>query len=121
MSDSATDHAKPDLPRDQSLRNTIILGIFIVIAAVSHAAIGFKAVTTSEPLYVGTVDGEILVDEQGGVAHTKCNGFRIECFESFVVVYVDRTKEPSWSGDYVLTYPWSRIVHLTLADPKRES
>lgn len=100
------------------LQNTIILGIFIVAAAVSHAAISSRTVVTPKPLHVGTVVGEIHTNEREGViSHHQCDGCRIECYESFVVVYVDRSKVPSWTGNYVLTYPWSKIVHLTLADP----
>jgi hypothetical protein len=100
------------------LTNTLTLGIFIVVAAVSHALLSTRMVAATPPLRVDTVVGDILVREQVGVAHHKCNGFKIECYESFVVVYVDKKKEPSWTGNYVLTFPWSKIEHLTMAGYK---
>ena len=118
MIESDSDLTVLSSPQIVRLRNTITLGVFIVAAAVSHAAISSRTVATSKPLYVGTVFGEIHISEREGViSHHKCDGCRIECYESFVVVYVDRTKVPNWTGNYVLPSPWSKIAHLTLADP----
>jgi hypothetical protein len=72
--------------------------------------------TQSEPrpLRVGYIQGDLLIREANGIAHSKCDGFRVECYETFVVVHVDRTKQPTWTGNYVLTIPWSKIEHMTL-------
>ena len=121
MSDTNSTQSASRSPQPLALTNTMILGVFIVIAAASHALLSSRVVATTPPLHVDTVVGEILVREQGGVAHHKCNGFKIECYESFVVIYVDKEKEPSWTGNYVLTYPWSKIEHLTMAGQKTNS
>jgi hypothetical protein len=121
MSDTNSTQSASRSPQSLALTNTVILGVFIVVAAASHALLSSRIVATAPPLYVDTVVGEILVREQGGVAHHKCNGFKIECYESFVVIYVDKEKEPSWTGNYVLTYPWSKIEHLTMAGQKTNS
>jgi hypothetical protein len=121
MSDTNSTQSASRSPQSLALTNTVILGIFIVVAAASHALLSSRVVATTPPLHADTVVGEILVREQGGVAHHKCNGFKIECYESFVVIYVDKEKEPSWTGNYVLTYPWSKIEHLTMAGKKTNS
>ncbi|MEP3478464.1 MAG: hypothetical protein ABJZ55_04395 [Fuerstiella sp.] len=103
------------------LRHTIILGTFIVVAAVLHARLHSQPDPDSQPRYEGIVVGQILVKEQSSVAHHKCNGFKIECYDAFVIVHVDKTKEPSWTGDYVLTFPWSKIEHLVMSNPEPQS
>lgn len=117
MSDSTMNLPTSISPALFPLKSTVIFGLFIIVAAVAHAMITSRVSTTVGPLHVGVVVGDVLVREQGSVAHHKCNGCRIECYDSFVVVYIDRIKVPSWTGDYVLMYPWSKIEHLTLADP----
>lgn len=121
MSDTNSNQPASRSPHFSGLTNAVILGIFIVVAAASHALLGSRIAATTPPLHVDTVVGEILVREQGGVVHHKCNGFKIECYESFVVVYVDKEKEPTWTGNVVLTYPWSKIEHLTMAGQKTKS
>jgi hypothetical protein len=63
---------------------------------------------------VGYIQGDLLKREQNGISHSKCDGFKVECYESFVVVYVDSAKQPTWTGNYVLTIPWNKIEHMTL-------
>jgi predicted Ser/Thr protein kinase len=77
---------------------------------------GFLSPKQSEPkpLRVGYIQGDLLIREPNGIAHSKCDGFKVECYESFVVVHVDSKKQPTWTGDYVLTIPWSKIEHMTL-------
>ena len=108
-------------PQQFALLNSVILGVFIVAAAAAHALLSSRTAAVALPLHVDTVVGEIQVRVQGGIAHHKCDGFKIECYESFVVIYVDKDKEPSWTGNYVLTYPWSKIEHLTMAGQKTNS
>ena len=110
---SAVDNAQNTL----TTHNAIFLGTLIFIAAVSHALISRTSGTATQPLFVGTISGELLVRETNGVAQLKCNGFKIGCYESFAVVYVDREKEPTWTGNFVKTIPWSKIEYMTLADP----
>ncbi len=115
MSDTKSHQPANGSTHFSGLANTVILGIFIVLAAASHSLLSSSIAATVPPLHVDTVIGEIHVREQGGVVHHKCNGFRIECHESFVVIYVDKQKEPTWTTNVVLIYPWSRIEHLTMA------
>jgi hypothetical protein len=67
-----------------------------------------------KPLRVGYIHGDLLIREQNGIAVSKCDGFKVECYESLVVVHVDRAKQPTWTGNYVLTIPWNKIEHMTL-------
>lgn len=97
--------------------HVILLGAFMVVAAVAHALLA----PSSRPLQVGTIVGELHVREANGIAHLKCNDCRVECYESFVVVYIDREKQPTWTGNYIKTIPWSKIEHMTLADPNAKS
>ncbi|MFK7737074.1 MAG: hypothetical protein AB8B50_13645 [Pirellulaceae bacterium] len=100
-------------------KQSVVLGAFIVVAAISHAILSAKP---PQPLLVGTVSGDIHVrQDANSVAHLKCNGFKIECHESFVVIYVDKEKEPTWTANFVKTIPWSKIEYLTLTPPASRS
>ena len=103
--------------------SAIIIGVCIMAAAVVHAALCRTGATASEPGYTverptpiktGYVQGQIWKRESDGVAHLKCHGFKVECYDSIVIVYVDRQKEPTWSANIVLTIPWDKIEYLTL-------
>ena len=89
----------------------VVLGVLILIAAIAHALV---AKNHPAPIQRGRVVGEVLKQEANGIAHLKCDGFKAECYESLVVIHVDKVKEPSWTDNYVLTIPWSKIEHLTL-------
>jgi len=89
----------------------IIIGACILVAAITHALL---RPNRPMPIQTGYSQGEIWKQEAAGIAHLKCNGFRVECYESFVVVHVDKEKEPTWTDNYVLTIPWDKIEHLTL-------
>ena len=97
-------------------KSAIIIGVLIVIAAIAHSTIRRG---TREPVHVGYVAGDILTREQNGIAHLKCNGFKVECYDSFILVYVDKSKEPTWTDNYVLAIPWNKVEHLALL-PKKE-
>jgi hypothetical protein len=100
-------------------KQVVILGLFVLLAALVHAGLsGTLLAPSPRPVRVGVVSGEILERQPVGVAHLKCDGFKVECYESFVVVHVDRAREPTWTGNYLLTIPWSQIEHLSLA-PER--
>jgi hypothetical protein len=99
------------------LRHALVVGTFMVIAAVLHACISGGSASAT-PLHVGTILGDVHVrSSPTSVSHHKLGGCRIECFESFVVVYIDKEKQPTWTGNYVKTIPWSKIEYITLADP----
>lgn len=115
MSDANSPQPKSKSVQFAGLWNAVILGVFVVVAAACHAFISSSIAEKTSPLHVDTVIGDISVRSRQGVSHLKCNGFKIECYESFVVIYVDKEKEPTWTGNYVLTYPWSKIEHLTMA------
>ena len=89
----------------------IILGLLILVAAIAHA---LMSTDRPVPIQKGRIVGEVWKQEANGVAHLKCNGFKVECYESLVVIHVDKTKEPTWTGNYVLTIPWEKIEYLTL-------
>ena len=89
----------------------IIIGACIVVAAITHALLRQDR---PMPIQTGYAQGEIWKKESDGIAHLKCNGFKVECYESFVVVHIDKEKEPTWTDNYVLTIPWDKIERLTL-------
>tara|TARA_R110002072_G_scaffold302710_2_gene487870 strand:+ start:506593 stop:506949 length:357 start_codon:yes stop_codon:yes gene_type:complete len=100
------------------VRTVCLLGTFIVVAAVLHAMISMDE-RSNQPLHVGTVSGDVHVRESPTrVSHQKFGGCQVECFESFVVVYVDKTKQPTWTGNYVKVIPWSKIEYMTLDEWK---
>jgi hypothetical protein len=85
--------------------------MFILVAAMAHA---FVSKSRPTPIHTGYVQGEVWVREANGIAHEKCNGFKVECYDSVVVVYIDKKKEPTWTGNYVKVIPWSKIELLNL-------
>jgi hypothetical protein len=85
-----------------------LLGILIAFPLFSQKGSG------PGPLHVGYIQGDVLIREQNGIAHLKCDGFKVECYDSFVVIHVDRAKQPTWTGNYVLTIPWNKIEYMTL-------
>lgn len=89
----------------------IIIGISLLVSSISHALL---STSSPKPLHTGYVQGEIYKEESNGIAHLKCDGFKVECYETFVLVFVDKEKEPTWTDNYVLTLPWSKIQHMTL-------
>jgi hypothetical protein len=95
--------------------SAIILGVFILISTLGHALLVKPVV---KPLATGFIQGDVLKVEGNGVAHLKCNGFKAELYDSFVVIHVDNIKEPTWTGNYVLTIPWSKIENLSLSANK---
>ena len=97
--------------------HVFVIGICIMLASLLHGLLVTRHVPIPAgpvPSHTGYVQGELWKQEPGGIAHVKCNGFKVECYDSFVLVYVDKTKEPTWTDNYVLTIPWSKIEHLTL-------
>ncbi len=91
--------------------SAIILGVFILVATFCHALLVKPA---WKPLASGYIQGEVWKQEPGGIAKLKCNGFKAELYDSFVVIHVDKSKEPTWTGNYVLTLPWNKIEQLTM-------
>lgn len=79
-----------------------------------HALISLGG-SANKPICVGTVTGDVHVrTSPTSVSHLKLGGCRVECFESIVVVYIDKEKQPTWTGNYVKVIPWSKIDHMTL-------
>lgn len=99
-------------PRD--LRSVCVLGACLIIAAVLHARLP-RSSSTSQPIHRGTVVGDVHVRESSTrVSHLKLGGCRAECYETFVVLYIDKSKQPTWTGNFIKVIPWTKIEHLTL-------
>lgn len=91
-----------------------ILTASILVASVLHAWISLGG-GSHQPIHTGSVVGEVHVRESPTrVAHMKLGGCQAECYEAFVILYVDRSKQPTWTDDVVKVIPWSKIEHLTL-------
>ena len=97
--------------------SAIILGVFILISTVCHALL---VKPNQQPLTSGYIQGEVWKHEPNGVAKMKCNGFKVDLYDAFVVIHVDKNKEPTWTGNYVLTVPWNKIERLTLLEEDRK-
>lgn len=98
----------------QDLRSVCVLGACLIIAAVLHAWLP-RSSGTSQPIHIGTVVGDVHVRERPTrVSHLKLGGCRAECYETFVILYIDKSKQPTWTGNYVKVVPWSKVEHLTL-------
>lgn len=97
-----------------------IIAIAILAGAALHPVLLLIAPAPAPaPLHVGYVQGEIHRREASGVAHLKCHGFRVELYDAFVLVFVDKSKEPTWTDNYVLTIPWDQVEHMTLRPPEK--
>jgi hypothetical protein len=99
-----------------TIRSATVIGVFILAAALSHAVITSTLRRPGQkPLHVGHVSGEIVYRiEPASTGRYKADGCKVECYESFAVVYLDRAKEPTWTGNYVLMIPWQRIESMML-------
>ncbi len=99
-----------------SVRSAAVLGCLLLAAALLHA--GLSAVCSrpaAKPLHTGSVQGDIVYRINANTTGThKANGFRVECYDTFVIVYVDKQKEPTWTDNYVLVLPWHQIESMTL-------
>ena len=91
--------------------SAVLLGILIGAAVIGHALLMRSA---PKALVSGFIAGDVWKEESDGISKLKCNGYKAELYDAFVVIYVDKSKEPTWTGDYVLTIPWSKIEHLSL-------
>jgi hypothetical protein len=91
----------------------IILGVSILMAAISH---GLLVRSAPKALISGHIAGEVKVlkREPGGISNYNCNGFKAELYDAFVVIHVDKSRESTWTGNYILTIPWNQIESLTL-------
>jgi hypothetical protein len=91
----------------------------ILLGAILHAGIPLVIGPRPQaPLHVGYVAGDIMVREgPNSTAKEQCNGCRVECYETFVLVYINRQKVPTWTDNYVLSIPWSKIEYMSLMPP----
>lgn len=97
-------------------RSAVIIGVFVLLASGLHAGItSLRPPPAPRPLHAGYVSGDITyrIDASTTGRH-KANGCRVEGYDTFVLVYIDRQKVPTWTGNDVLPIPWGRIEHLTL-------
>jgi hypothetical protein len=107
-------------------RSTIGFGICVVLSALGHGRHGLLVKLSSTairplPLVSGYIQGEVWKREDGGgIAKLRCNGFHAEFYETFVAIHVDKSKEPTWTDNYVVTIPWSKVEHLTLLPPGKQ-
>ena len=97
-------------------RSATVLGVFILIAALTHVGVSSVLPRAGpKPLHVGYVEGDITYRiNPTTTGHHKVNGCKVECYENFVVVYVDKAKEPTWHDNYVLTIPWRNVESMLL-------
>jgi hypothetical protein len=99
-----------------SVRSAVILGGLVLAAAALHAGLSAAWPRASAwPLHAGYVQGDIIyrINPTTTGAH-KADGFRVECYDEFILVYVDKRAQPTWTDDYVLAIPWDRVESLTL-------
>jgi hypothetical protein len=93
-------------------RTVVVLGTFVLVAALGHAFVSKKC---SAPIHTGYVLGVVTIGEgKDWAAHYEYKGCRVECYDSFVVVYVAKNKESTPPDKYVTVVPWSKIGLLNL-------
>lgn len=97
--------------------SAIILGVFILISTLCHALL---VRPNPKPLASGHIQSEVWKQETDGIAKLKCNGFQADLYDTFVVIHVDKSKEPTWTDNYVLTVPWNKIERLTMLPEDRK-
>ena len=97
-------------------RSAVVLGVFILIAALAH--VGLPSVLPRagpKPWHVGRVQGDIVYRiDPTKTSLYKANGCKVECYDNFVVVYVEKALKPTWTDNYVLTIPWRQVEGMTL-------
>jgi hypothetical protein len=99
---------------ETSPRRTVVaamLGALVVGAAWFLTALAQPA---PRPIREGFGVGAISVREKDYTTELKCNGCKVECFDRFVVVHVDKSKEPTWTDNYIKVIPWEKIESMTL-------
>jgi hypothetical protein len=67
----------------------VIIGGCIVMAAIIHAWL------CSRPILTGHLKGSLVVNNQV----FPCDGCKVECYESFVVVYIK--KDGNWLDSFI--------------------
>ncbi|MBW3542314.1 MAG: hypothetical protein KY476_18765 [Planctomycetes bacterium] len=97
-----------------------IIAAAIVVAAALFTVLPLVMPASAAPLHVGHIQGELLRREGTATAHLKCDGFRVELYDTFILVFVDKSKEPTWTDNYVLPIPWEQVEHMSLMPPGAE-
>lgn len=101
-------------------RAAAVLGSFILVAVMVH--VGNTIFLPPSPVrssYSGHIQGDVTYRISPTTTGThKLDGCKVECFDQFVVVYVDKVKQPTWTDNYVLILPWSQLDGLTLQPPR---
>jgi hypothetical protein len=97
-------------------RSSVIIGAFVVLAAVVHAGVlAVQPKPAPRPLHTGRVSGEITYRiDATTTGQNKVDGCRAELYDAFILVYIDKQKAPTWTDNYVLAIPWRQVEHLTL-------
>ena len=99
-----------------SAKSAAVLGGFVLAASLLH--VGLSAIwprPEARPLHAGYVQGDIVYRVNATATGThKADGLRVECYDAFVLVYVDKQKQPTWTDNYVLAIPWHQVESLTL-------
>jgi hypothetical protein len=96
-------------------RQALIIGLCVLVAAAGHTAVtAFVPEPKPRPLSEGYGVGSMAVREKDAVAELKFNGCKVECYDQFVVVHIDKAREPTWTGNYIKVIPWEKIEHMTL-------
>jgi hypothetical protein len=97
-------------------RAAVVVGVFVLLAAGLHAGL-FTLLPrpAPRPLHTGHVAGDITyrIDANTTGVH-KVDGCRVELYDTFVLVHIDKQKAPTWTDNYTLTIPWHRIENMTL-------
>jgi len=94
----------------------VIVGVFVLLAAGLHAGMSaFWPPPRPRPLHTGRVSGDITyrINATTTSVH-KVGGCRAELYDTFVLVYIDKQKAPTWTDYYVLPIPWRQIENITL-------
>ena len=106
-------------------RAITFVGVCILLAAVLHAFASNRHKTASEerqfaePIQTGRAAMDISTAEpSGGSSTLSCKDCLIECYETHVVVHLDREKAPTWTENYVVVVPWSDVVGRVLLKPE---
>lgn len=104
-------------------KSAVVVGLFVLLAAGLHAGVsafsspvpGSKGAVSQRPISTGIVVGEIVyrIDDNTTGKH-KADGCRVELYDRFVLVYIDKEKVPTWTDNYILPIQWNKIEHMTL-------
>ena len=85
----------------------VSVGIIWLVAAIAQGP-------DPKPICEGYGVGSMTIREKDYFTELKFDGCEVECFDRFVVIHIDKAREPTWTDNYIKVVPWEKVEHMTL-------